>query len=150
MEKKVKQVKNKTVKRGNKLSEKWFLLNAQGKILGKVAATAAKVLLAKADPSLRSFQTPEWRVVIINASKVAVTGRKEEQKKYYRYSGYPGGLKEINLGKLREEKPAEIITHAVYGMLPKNRRGKAIRKHLFVYSSNSHPHEAQKMEDLEI
>jgi len=150
MEKKEKQTKSNNKKVRKNYSERWFLLNAQGKILGKVAAVAAKALLAKADPSSRGFETPDWRVVVINAAKVAVTGRKEENKKYYRYSGYPGGLRQTTLEKLRESKPAEIITHAVYGMLPKNRRGKAIRRHLFVYPEGTHPHEAQKLEDLEV
>ncbi len=140
--------KKKAVSKSNQ--EKWFLINASGKILGKVAVVAAKTLLAKSDPTLLSFETPNWRVVIINASKVAVTGRKEQDKKYYRYSGYPGGLKVTNLAKLREKDARQIITHAVFGMLPKNRLGSVLQGHLYVYSGADHPHEAQKPETLEV
>ncbi|OGY29158.1 MAG: 50S ribosomal protein L13 [Candidatus Woykebacteria bacterium RIFCSPHIGHO2_12_FULL_45_10] len=129
---------------------KWYLLDAKDKILGKVAVKAAKVLLAKAVPTKKSFEAPVDRVVVINASKVAVTGRKEEEKKYYRYSGYPGGLKERTLGQVRASKPEEIVSHAVFGMLPKNRLGRKIQKHLYIYPGTTHPHEAQKLESVEV
>lgn len=128
----------------------WYLINAQGKILGKVAARAAGLLLGKHNPVKKSYEIASDRVVIINASKVSVTGKKESQKKYYRYSGYPGGLRERTLEQLREEKPNEIINHAIFGMLPKNRMGRSLRKHLYVYSSGEHPHEAQKVETVEV
>lgn len=142
--------KVKAEKQVNKNQGKWFLLNAQDKVLGKVAATAAKLLLGKNDPTLKDFEIPESRVVVINAAKIAVSGRKEEAKKYYRYSGYPGGLREKTLAQLRQDKPDEIISHAVNGMLPKNRKGKGLRRHLYIYSGASHPHEAQKLESREV
>jgi large subunit ribosomal protein L13 len=129
---------------------KWYLINAQGKVLGKVAAKVSGLLLGKNDPTKKSYEIPQGRVVIINASKVAVSGRKEDDKKYYRYSGYPSGLKERTLSQLRSTKPEEIINHAVFGMLPKNRMGKTLHTHLFVYSGGTHPHEAQKFEDIEV
>ncbi|MDP2671804.1 MAG: 50S ribosomal protein L13 [bacterium] len=128
----------------------WYLVNAQGSILGKVAAKVASILLDKNDPKRKSYEIPQSRVVIINAGKVEVSGRKEENKKYYRYSGYPSGLRERTLAQLRSQKPEEIINHAVFGMLPKNRMGKSLRRHLFIYSGSSHPHEAQKFETLEV
>jgi large subunit ribosomal protein L13 len=139
----------KSEKQPNKV-DKWYLLNAQDKVLGKIAAEAAKLLLGKNDPTLKSYDLPKARVVVINAAKVSVSGRKEEDKKYYRYSGYPGGLREKTLAQLREQKPNEIIAHAVNGMLPKNRKGKELRRHLFVYPGSTHPHEAQKLEIQEV
>lgn len=129
---------------------KWYLIDAADKILGKVSVTVAKKLLAKDDPGRKIHQIPTERVVVINAGKIAVTGRKEEEKKYYRYSGYPSGLKVRTLSQLRETKPTEIISHAVFGMLPKNRLGRKLQKHLFVYPGSTHPHQAQKIENLEV
>lgn len=128
----------------------WYLMNAQGKVLGKLAAKAASLLLGKNDPTKKSYEIPQGRVIVINAAKIAVSGKKEEDKKYYRYSGYPSGLKEKTLRQLRASKPEEIINHAVFGMLPKNRLGRVLHKHLYVYPGSTHPHEAQKLETLEV
>ena len=130
--------------------KKWFLIDARGKIIGRLATKIAKILLGKGKVSYLPYKDSGDYVVVINAAKIAATGRKEENKKYYRYSGYPGGLKERTLKALREEKPEEILQHAVGGMLPKTRLGKQIVKKLYIYPSEKHPHEAQKVENIEI
>jgi large subunit ribosomal protein L13 len=153
MEKSKKDTKtnNEPTKKVKKTTEqkKWFLVNAKGKIIGRLATRIAKVLLGKGKVSYLPYKDSGDYVVVVNAAKVEATGRKEENKKYYRYSGYPGGLKERNLKTLRSEKPEEVIRHAVSGMLPKTRLGKQIIKKLYIYPSEKHPHEAQKVESLE-
>ncbi len=130
--------------------KKWFLIDARGKIIGRLATRIAKVLLGKGKVTYLPYKDSGDYVVVVNAAKISATGRKEENKKYYRYSGYPGGLKERTLKALREEKPEEILRHAVGGMLPKTRLGKQIVKKLYIYPSEKHPHEAQKVESVEI
>ncbi|OGY21897.1 MAG: 50S ribosomal protein L13 [Candidatus Woykebacteria bacterium GWB1_45_5] len=127
----------------------WYLIDVKGQILGRIATKIATILMGKHKASWQPHQDLGDMVVVTNAAKVAVTGRKEEQKKYYRYSGYPGGLKTETLKSLRGRKPQDIIYHAVEGMLPRNRLGRAMIKKLFVYPGESHPHEAQKPIKLE-
>lgn len=129
--------------------KKWFLLDARGKIIGRLATRIAKILLGKGKVSYLPYKDSGDYVVVVNASRISATGRKEENKKYYRYSGYPGGLKERTLKTLRDEKPEEIIKHAVSGMLPKTKLGKQIIKKLYIYPDEKHPHEAQKVEIVE-
>lgn len=147
-----KEIKNKKPeeKKQQKVVERaWYLIDAKGQILGRMATKIATVLMGKQKVGWQPHQDGGDNVVVINASKVAVTGRKEEQKKYFRYSGYPGGLKTDNLASLRERKPQEIIRHAVAGMLPKSRLGRAMIKKLYIYPGESNPHEAQKPQTLE-
>ena len=128
----------------------WYLIDAKDKILGRLSSQVAKILMGKHKPTWQPHIDMGDNVIIINAAKVAVTGRKEEQKLYYRYSGYPGGLKTENLATLRQRKPEAIIYHAIKGMLPKNRLGAAMLKKLYVYPGEDHPHDAQKPQELEV
>jgi large subunit ribosomal protein L13 len=142
-----KTTKNKTKKDKSKIQktdQSWYLFDAKGQILGRLATKIAKVLMGKHKVTWQPHQDMGDNVIVTNASKILVTGRKEENKVYYRYSGYPGGLKKETLGSLRERKPENIIHHAVAGMLPKNRLGRAMIKKLYIYPGEEHPHEAQK------
>ena len=127
---------------------KWYLIDAKSKILGRLSTKIAKILMGKEKVDFARHADEGDAVVVINAAKVAVTGSKEKTKKYYRYSGYPGGLKETSLEKQREKNPEELIYHAVSGMLPKNRLGKSLIKKLYVYPKEEYPHEAQKPIEL--
>ena len=128
----------------------WYLINAKNKILGRLSTQVAKILMGKEKTSFVRYLDKGDNLVIINASKIVVSGNKEEDKKYYRYSGYPSGLKVTNLATLREKKPEDIIYHAVSGMLPKNKLGKSMIKKLHVYPKEDHPHEAQEPKELEV
>jgi large subunit ribosomal protein L13 len=149
MEREIKNKKPEEKKQQKVVERTWYLIDAKGQILGRMATKIATILMGKQKADWQPNQDSGDNVVIINASKVAVTGRKEEQKKYFRYSGYPGGLKTDNLASLRERKPQEIIRHAVAGMLPKSRLGRAMIKKLYIYPGESHPHDAQKPQTLE-
>ncbi len=131
-------------------AKKWFLIDARGKIIGRMSTKIATMLLGKSKVEFLPYKDSGDYVVVINAAKVSSTGRKEDQKNYYRYSGYPGGLKVRSLKTLRVEKPEEIIRHSVSGMLPKTKLGKQIIKKLYVYPGEVHPHEAQKLEEIKI
>jgi large subunit ribosomal protein L13 len=128
----------------------WYLMDAEDKVLGRLATRITIILMGKNKPFWQPhLDQGDW-VIIVNAKKVRVTGNKEEDKTYYRYSGYPGGLKEETLKHLRERKPEDIIHEAVKGMLPKSRLGRAMIKKLFIYPGEQHPHEAQKPQGLEV
>lgn len=142
------EVKNTTKKRQEKFAKKWFLFDARGQVIGRLSTKIAIKLLGKNKVEFLPYKDSGDYVVVINAAKVASTGRKEDRKNYYRYSGYPGGLKVRDLKTLRVEKPEEIIRHSVTGMLPKTRLGKQLIKKLYVYSGEKHPHEAQKLEEV--
>jgi len=129
---------------------KWWVVDAEGAVLGRLASEVAYRLRGKHNP----LYTPhadvgDW-VIIINAEKVTLTGRKWDQKLYYRHSGYIGGLKSITARKLLEKKPEDLIRFAVKGMLPKNRLGRKLFKKLKVYAGNEHPHSAQQPEVLSV
>ena len=125
------------------IKREWHIIDASGKVLGKVATQAAGLLMGKHKPIFtRNLDTGDF-VVIINAEKVHLTGNKTKQKTYYRHSGYPGGLKSINVEKMLQTKPTRVIEYAVKGMLPKNRLRASMMKKLRVYVGEVHPHQVQ-------
>ena len=128
----------------------WVLVDASGKTLGRLATQIADVLRGKRKPEYTPHVDVGDFVVVINASRVAVTGNKREQKRYYRHSGYPGGLRSRTLGDQLERRPEEVIRRAVRGMLPRNRLARKQLTKLKVYAGPDHPHAAQKPEPLEI
>jgi large subunit ribosomal protein L13 len=130
--------------------DKWWVVDAEGAILGRLASKIAAHLRGKHNPLFTPHADTGDSVVVINAEKIVLTGRKLDQKIYYRHSGYVGGLKEITAKKLLEKRPEDLLRFAVKGMLPKNRLGKQLYKKLKVYAGGNHPHEAQKPEALEI
>jgi large subunit ribosomal protein L13 len=129
---------------------KWLLVDAEGKILGRLASQIAARLRGKCNPLYTPHVDMGDSVVVINAEKILMTGRKLDQKNYYRHSGYTGGLKTITAKKLLEKRPEDVLRIAVRGMLPKNRLGRKLIKKLKVYAGASHPHEAQQPEALAI
>lgn len=129
---------------------RWHLLDAQGAVLGRLAAQAAILLMGKHKPNYTPFLDMGDHVVVINAAKVRVTGKKEDQKIYRHHSGYPGGLKEIALRKLRARHPERIVFDAIAGMLPKTKLGKRMLRKLRVYAGDKHPHQGQKPEPMTI
>lgn len=122
---------------------KWYIVDAQDRILGRLAAQVAAILRGKHKPAFSPHVDIGDHVIIINCDKIRLTGQKLTQKIYYRHSGYPGGLKEESAGKLLRERPERIVEWAVQGMLPKNKLGRAMGKKLKVYRSSEHPHAAQ-------
>lgn len=122
----------------------WHVIDAEDKILGRMATEIAVKLRGKDKPEFAPHMDMGDFVVVVNAEKVKVTGNKLSQKKYHRYSGYPGGIKEISLEKLLEKKPEDAIRQSVRGMLPKNKLGRDLLKKLKVYAGPEHPHQAQK------
>ena len=128
----------------------WFVVDADGKALGRLASNIATRLRGKHKPEYTPHVDTGDFVVVINAEKVKLTGRKMDKKIYYRHSGYMGGLKETNARELMEKRPEDIIRMAVKGMLPKNRLGRQIFKKLKVYAGDAHPHEAQNPTVLEL
>jgi len=130
--------------------KKWFLVDAEGKVLGRLAAEIARRLRGKHKPIFTPHADTGDFIIVVNADKVHLTGNKLDKKIYYRYSGYIGGLKQISARKQLGKKPEEILRHAVKGMLPKNSLGRRQFKKLKVYAGPKHPHEAQQPEVLEI
>jgi large subunit ribosomal protein L13 len=128
----------------------WFVVDADGATLGRLASEIALILRGKNKPMFAPHMDVGDHVVVINADKVAVTGNKEEDKLYFRHSGFPGGLREATLGQLRATYPQRIIENAVRGMLPKNRLGRQMYKKLKVYAGPEHPHAAQKPQPIEL
>ena len=129
---------------------KWWVVDAEGAILGRLATQVAARLRGKHNPMYTPHADTGDSVIVINADKIRLTGRKWDQKNYYRHSGYMGGLKTITARKLLEKRPEEIIIHAVKGMLPKNRLGRKLCKKLKVYAGTVHPHTAQLPETLKL
>ncbi len=129
------------------IGKKWWLIDADGKTLGRLATEVATLLRGKKKPEFTPFIDSGDFVVVVNAEKINVTGKKIEQKKYYSYSGYPGGIKVNTLKELLEIKPEEVIRRAVWGMIPKGKLGRAVYKKLKVYKGPDHPHLAQKPQE---
>jgi len=136
-------VKTYVPKRGD-IEKKWVVIDAEGKVLGRVAAEAASVLRGKHKPEFTPYLECGDFVIIINAAKARVTGKKYTEKKYYRHSGYPGGLTEIRYEAMMQKHPTRAMELAVKGMLPSNRLGRSLARHLRVYAGADHPHEAQQ------
>jgi large subunit ribosomal protein L13 len=128
----------------------WWLVDAEGKTLGRLATMVAGRLTGKCKPTWAPYIDTGDHVIIVNASKVVLTGRKLQQKIYRRHTGYPGGLKEVAAGKMLAEKPVRVIESAVWGMLPKGPLGRQMYRKLKVYAGTDHPHEAQKPRTLDI
>src|SRR5580698_3376134 len=126
------------------INRHWHLIDAEEAVLGRVASKAALILMGKHKPSYTPFLDTGDHVVVVNAAKVKLTGRKEEQKIYRSHSGYPGGLTEIQARKVRATRPVRMVEEAIQGMLPKNKLGKQMYRKLQVYAGPKHPHEAQK------
>lgn len=132
------------------LSHDWFVVDAADVPLGRLASNVAQLLRGKHKPTFAPHVDGGDYVIVVNAEKVAVTGRKEDEKIYYRHSGYPGGLRASSLREMREKYPDRVITNAVKGMLPKNRLGRQILSKLKVYAGPDHPHAAQNPQPLDI
>lgn len=127
---------------------KWLVVDAKDAVLGRLASAVAARLKGKHNPMYTPHVDTGDAVIVINAEKIVLTGRKLEQKTYYRHSGYMGGIKSITAKKLMEKKPEDLIRHAVKGMLPKNRLGRKLFKKLHVYAGENHPHSAQQPETM--
>lgn len=128
----------------------WYVVDASGQTLGRLASEVAQIIRGKHKPTFSPAVDVGDYVIVVNAEKIHVTGRKLDQKMYYRHSGYPGGLKELTLGRMLEEHPTRVIQLAVKGMLPKNKLGRKMLKKLKVYAGSEHPHQAQQPEALEL
>lgn len=133
-----------------KIERKWYVVDAQNKTLGRLASEVAKVLKGKNKPIYTPHVDTGDFVIVINADKIAVTGKKLDQKKYYRHSDYVGGLKETTLREMLDKKPEKVVELAVKGMLPKGPLGRQMYTKLHVYAGAEHPHAAQKPEVLTV
>ena len=131
------------------VEKKWYVVDASGKVLGRLANKIAVVLMGKHKPTYTPHVDTGDYVIVVNADKVVLTGKKLDQKKYYRHSGYPGGLKELTARQMFEKHPEKVVYLAVKRMLPKNKLGRKMLKKLKVYAGPEHPHQAQKPEPLE-
>ena len=134
----------------NEIEKKWYIVDAQNKDLGRLATEIANRLRGKHKPTFSSFIDNGDFVVVTNAEKIALTGNKLDDKKYYRHSGYMGGIKEISAKDLLVKHPEDLLIKAVKGMLPKNKMGRAQLKKLKVYAGTKHPHAAQQPAELDI
>lgn len=132
------------------VKKRWFLVDAKNKILGRLATKVATILMGKNKPLFTPHLDVGDYVIVINADKVVLSGKKQKTKVYYRYSGYPGGLKPVTFSKYLKENPEKLFVHAVKGMLPHNRLGRKMLSKLFVYGGDKHPHQAQEPEVLRI
>ena len=132
------------------VERKWYVVDAEGKTLGRMASAVAAVLRGKNKPTYTPHVDCGDYVIIINADKVAVTGKKRQEKIYKRHTGYPGGLKELTFEQMMEKHPEEVVRHAVKGMMPNGKLGRKMFKKLKVYAGPEHNHAAQKPEVLDI
>ena len=129
---------------------RWHVIDADGKVLGRIATVAAKLLQGKHKPAYTPFIDTGDHVIVVNAAKVKLTGRKEDQKIYRQHSGYEGGLRETRARLVRQKHPERLIEDAIHGMLPKTKMGQAMYRKLKVYAGADHPHAAQKPSKLEV
>lgn len=128
----------------------WHVIDAEGQVLGRIASKAAMLLMGKHKPTYTPFLDTGDHVIVVNAEKVRLTGRKDDQKLYRRHTGYPGGLIEVGARKVRATRPTKIIEQAIAGMLPKTKMGKQMYRKLNVYAGAKHPHRAQKPVELAV
>ena len=136
--------------KAGEIEHRWFVVDATDKVLGRLASEVAQVLRGKRKPSYTPHADVGDHVIVINAEKVRVTGRKAEQKVYYRHTGYPGGIRSVTYRQMQEKHPERIVQKAVWGMLPHNTLGRKIFKKLRVYAGGEHRHTAQQPAPLEI
>ncbi len=136
------------IPREKDIQKNWHVIDAEGQILGRLATRAARLITGKDKPIYTPFLDTGDHVIIINAGKVKLTGKKLTDKKYRHHTGYPGGLKETTAGVLLSKDPGKLVREAVIGMLPKTKLGRAMRKKLKVYQGSQHPHQAQRPEPL--
>jgi large subunit ribosomal protein L13 len=136
--------------KAHEVKRDWYIIDASNKVLGRVATEVARRLRGKHKAEYTPHVDTGDYIVVVNAEKIAVTGRKFKEKMYYRHSGFPGGIKSISFDKLQESNPVRIIELAVKGMLPKNVLGREMYRKLKVYAGNEHPHTAQQPKQLEI
>lgn len=134
----------------NDIERKWFIVDANGKTLGRLATVVASVLKGKTKPIYTTHVDTGDFVIIVNADKVHLTGKKLDQKVYYSHSGFPGGLKSVTAGKLMRTKPEDVVKKAVEGMLPKTRLGKQMLSKLKIYAGDKHPHKAQQPVEMSV
>lgn len=136
--------------KASEVEHKWYVIDAEGKTLGRLASEAASLIRGKHKPTFTPHVDTGDFVIIINASKVVLTGRKLDKKMYYRHSGYPGGLKTTSAREMLNTKPERMLELAIHGMLPKNKLGHQLRTKLKVYAGAEHPHQAQQPEVWEL
>jgi len=134
----------------DQVEKNWYLVDAEDKILGRLASQLASILRGKNKPIFTPHVDTGDFVVVVNAKKIKLTGRKLKDKIYYHHSGYPGGIKSINAKDLLDKRPEDVILKAVKGMLPKSSLGRTMLKKLRVYPDNVHPHQAQQPEKIEL
>jgi large subunit ribosomal protein L13 len=132
------------------VERQWYVVDAAGQTLGRLATKIATVLRGKHKPTFTPHLDTGDYVIVVNADKIVVTGRKMTDKIYYRHTGYPGGLRETNLQTMLQKKPEKVIELAVWGMLPHNRLGRRLIRKLHVYTGDKHPHEAQRPTELKL
>ncbi|MAR14896.1 MAG: 50S ribosomal protein L13 [Candidatus Marinimicrobia bacterium] len=136
--------------KSSEIVRNWYLVDAKGKTLGRLASTVAQILRGKNKVNFTPHMDMSDFIVVVNAEKVVLTGNKENSKEYWRHTGYPGGQKTVSYKKMLEIYPDRVISNAVKGMLPHNKLGRKLLKHLKVYRGDNHPHEAQNPEKLTI
>ena len=132
------------------IKREWHLLDADNVVLGKLASQAAMLLMGKHKPTYTPFLDTGDHVIIVNAAKVKLTGKKDDQKMYRRFTGYPGGLVEVGARKMRATRPTRMVEDAIFGMLPKTKLGKQMYRKLKVYAGDKHPHSAQKPQGKQV
>ncbi|MFO7865715.1 MAG: 50S ribosomal protein L13 [Candidatus Aminicenantes bacterium] len=132
------------------IEKKWWLIDAENQILGRLATEVAVLIRGKRKPQYADFIDCGDHVVVINAGKIKFSGKKMQKKKYYSHSGYPGGIKEKNLEEMMEKNPEEVVLKAVRGMIPKNKLNRAVHKKLKVYRGPDHPHDAQNPQEYKL
>lgn len=135
---------------GQEIARKWYVVDASGQTLGRLASRVARILSGKENPSYTPFLDTGDHVIVINAEKVRVTGMKAEQKVYRHYTGYPGGLRQEEFRKAFDRRPERVVQEAILGMLPKTKLGRSMGKKLKVYKGDKHFHQAQKPQELAI
>jgi len=136
--------------KAGEISRKWFVVDAAGQTLGRLATNVASILAGKTSPRYTPFMDMGDHVIVVNAEKVRLTGMKAEAKVYRHYTGFPGGLKSEEFRKRFDRKPEQVVEEAILGMLPKSKLGRAMGKKLKVYRGEQHPHEAQQPEQIAV